>query len=1080
VKKAIGTLAAAVLMCGAAVAVGEAATLRYDGDGGHAVTLVTGDRVLLGPAGSMQVTPVAGEGRGGMRFSMRRQGDHMYVIPADAAPLVASGKLDRQLFDVALLDRKGYDSRDDLPLIVQGGSGIWSLAGIRSTRPLSMIGGEAVRISKGDSTFWRSVASGGTLSSGVRKIWLDGKLNLTLDRSIPQIGAPDAWRAGYTGTGVKVALLDSGVDATHPDLAGQILLQKNFTNEVDTDLAGHGTHVAATVASVDPLYRGVAPDASLLIGKVCTQDGQCDMSLVLAAMEWASTERHAKVVNMSMGGPDTPDIDPLEETINRLTAQNGTLFVLGAGNGGGGGEGTVASPSTADAALSVGAVDRDDSLAPFSSRGPRTGDYAIKPDITAPGVGIVAARSKDSQIGNPGDAHVAATGTSMSSPHAAGAAALLFQEHPDWTPAQVKAALMASAKPTAGACAYDQGAGRVNLTQAITQKVLPEQPSVSFGKALWPHSDDQPVTRKLTYRNTGDTAVTLKLGVQATGPDGKAATTFTLSATSLSVPVGGTASVDVTADTRGDHPDGSYTGEVVATGTDTTVRTPIAVVREVESYDLTVTALDRDGKPTSRFVANLGSYDSSLTEQTVDPDGTVHIRAPRGHYVMDAEIIGGDDGAQTTDQVVAPWLDLTANRAMTVDARTTKPVTVTVERKNASLVFSTIGYTALPYKSGVFGGWLGADDLSRVGTAQIGPDAPKGRFVGAQAATFAVAGAAGDFANSPYVYNLAWFTLNQEYTGPRRVRDAELATVHMENLPEGGGDFAVRGSIAASAQVPDATFPGTALLPLSLPNTREELFSTNDVTWSTLFFQGARDQVPDHYDVSQQAMLRTYQPGRQYTERWNGAVFGPSLPGLAGQGRWTDQLSGPAAALVFRVPLFGMASDTAGDSKLDSAHIVVLRDGNKVCERFTTVCGINGNQPMGRYHVDTEQTRSFTDTSTKVSVVWDVDYDGTPALPVQVVRFSPTLDAANSAPGNQAFAVPVSVQRNPGAKAATIASLSVDVSYDDGAHWQKAPVLGGKVLLRHPAGGYVSLRAKATDTTGNSVEQTIIRAYRLR
>jgi subtilisin family serine protease len=1077
VKRLMPTLIAAALMCGVILAVGETAAPANDNGRTHAVTLVTGDRVLLGPAAGMHVTPVAGKGRKGMPFSIQRQGNHLYVIPADAAQLVSAGRLDRRLFDVVYLDKEGYDSSEDVPLIVQGESGIRSLAGTRNFRALPVIKGAAVRVEAGGS-FWRAVAGHGTPSSGVHKIWLDAKVHMSLDRSVPQIGGPDAWKAGYTGTGVKVAVLDSGVDATHPDLAGRIALQKNFTDEPDTDLIGHGTHVAATVASNDSVYRGVAPSASLLIGKVIGQNGSGDWSALLAAMEWASTEQHAKVVNMSLGGPDTPEIDPLEEAVNRLSAQNGTLFVTGAGNDGYGGDQTVASPSTADAAVSVGAVDRDDTIAPFSSRGPRIGDYAIKPDITAPGVGIVAARSKDGYLGDPGDTHMPGTGTSMSCPHVAGAAALLFQEHPDWTPAQVKAALMASAKPTAGASAYDQGAGRVNLTQAITQRVLAEQPSASFGIARWPHADDQPITRKLTYRNTRNTDVTLDLSVQATGPDGKPAATFTLSASSLTVPAGGTASIVVTADTRGDHPDGNYTGQVVATATDTTVRTPLAVVREVESYDLTVTPLDRDGNLTTNSTTQLGSYDPLVKyEQTVDPDGTVHYRAPRGHYVLSAEILSGQDGAGTTDQVTAPWLDLSADQAITVDARTTKPVTVTVERTSASFVSGVIGYDTVAPDGGVSGGWTDITDISKVGTAQIGPDAPAGRFAGALQATFAAAGADGTFANSPYVYNLSWFTANKAYTGSRRVRDAELATVQTENLPQGDGDFALKGSLATSTQLPGATFPGLELLPLRLPSTREELFTTAAVEWTTLFFQGDPTAVPDRSDATQQALLRTYQPGRRYVERWNGAVFGPSLPGREDQA-WANQI--PDRGLAFQVPLFGMAADTAGQSKLDSAHTVVLRDGTTVCTSDSTACTISGNQPQGRYRVETQATRSFTDTSTRVSVVWEVDNDGTPALPVQVVRFSPTLDAANTAPGGQAFAVPVSVQRNPGAKAARLAALSVQVSYDDGAHWQNAPMADGKALLHHPAGGYVSLRAKATDTAGNTVQQTIIHAYRLR
>ncbi|WP_130346681.1 hypothetical protein [Herbihabitans rhizosphaerae] len=184
--------------------------------------------------------------------------------------------------------------------------------------------------------------------------------------------------------------------------------------------------------------------------------------------------------------------------------------------------------------------------------------------------------------------------------------------------------------------------------------------------------------------------------------------------------------------------------------------------------------------------------------------------------------------------------------------------------------------------------------------------------------------------------------------------------------------------------------------------------------------------------------------------------------------------------MTFRVPLFGSDAETAGRSKVDSASTVGFRDGAKVCSSNDVICDIRGVGPQGRYRVQTEATRGVADTSTKVSAVWELNHDGTPILPVQVVRFDPNLDSANSAPGRRGFAVPVSVQRNPGAKPAGVASLTVEASYDDGAHWHKALVAGGKVHLYHPASGHVSLRAKATDTNGNTVEQTIIRAYRLR
>ncbi|WP_263657331.1 S8 family serine peptidase [Nonomuraea gerenzanensis] len=124
---------------------------------------------------------------------------------------------------------------------------------------------------------------------------------------------------------------------------------------------------------------------------------------------------------MSLGGPGTLELDPLEEAVNSLSERTGTLFVISAVNSGR--PGTISSPGSADAALTVGAVDRSDRIADFSSWGPRQGDHAIKPDITAPGVDIVAAA--------PGGGYQTLSGTSMAAPHVTISAAILAQKHPE-------------------------------------------------------------------------------------------------------------------------------------------------------------------------------------------------------------------------------------------------------------------------------------------------------------------------------------------------------------------------------------------------------------------------------------------------------------------------------------------------------------------------------------------------------------------------------------------------------------------------------------------------------------------------
>ena len=287
---------------------------------------------------------------------------------------------------------------------------------------------------------------------GVDKIWLDGRVEAALDQSVPQIEADSAWEQGYTGEGVKVAVLDTGIDSEHPDIAGQIDDAVSFVpGEEVKDVNGHGTHVASTVLGTgagDGKHKGVAPDARLLVGKVLSDQGYGQDSWIIDGMEWAS--ENAKIVNMSLGSDMPSDgTDPMAEAVNRLTDENGTLFVIAAGNRGG--EGTIGSPGAADAALTVGAVDKADELAYFSSKGPRYGDMGLKPDLSAPGVGIVAARS---QYSSGTGYYKSLDGTSMATPHVAGAAAILAEKYPEWDGTTLKQALMNTTKKMQGISHY--------------------------------------------------------------------------------------------------------------------------------------------------------------------------------------------------------------------------------------------------------------------------------------------------------------------------------------------------------------------------------------------------------------------------------------------------------------------------------------------------------------------------------------------------------------------------------------------------------------------------------------------------
>lgn len=272
------------------------------------------------------------------------------------------------------------------------------------------------------------------------------------------------------------------------------------------------------------------------------------------------------MVNLSLGGPDSPGDDPVEQAVNELSASSGALFVIAAYNEGPS-AGTVGSPGSAAAALTVGAVDRADAMAEFSSRGPAA-DGSLKPDLTAPGVDIVAAKAAEGTEGDPAaDGYVSMSGTSMATPHVTGAAAILAQRHPDWTGERLKAALTASAEPTAGVSAFAQGTGRTDIVRALDQQLTTTPTTLGFPAQQWPHTDDKPVTKTVTYRNDGDRPRTLDLTTEVYGEDGKPAAEgmFEVSPKRLTVPAGATATAQVTADSGAGTADGGFGGSVTAT-----------------------------------------------------------------------------------------------------------------------------------------------------------------------------------------------------------------------------------------------------------------------------------------------------------------------------------------------------------------------------------------------------------------------------------------------------------------------------------------------------------------------------------
>ncbi|MGW0828144.1 S8 family peptidase [Streptomyces sp. NPDC002845] len=1058
------------------------------------VTLITGDRVVVDAKGRVVGIEHA-KGRERIPVQVRRTDGHTLVVPADAARLIADGKLDQRLFDITELNKSATRKaqKNGLKVIVgYKGTARAAKADVRDAgdtevrRTLKTLNADAVLTPKDDaSELWEAVTdTDGTTASGIAHVWLDGVRKATLDKSVPQIGAPKAWSAGYDGKGVTIAVLDTGVDTTHPDLKSQVTASKNFSEARDaTDKFGHGTHVASIAAGTGAKsggkFKGVAPGAKILNGKVLDDTGFGDDSGIIAGMDWA-VEQGADVVNLSLGGGDTAEVDPMEAQINKLSAEKGTLFAVAAGNSGDFGEQTVGSPGTAEAALTVGAVDDADKLASFSSRGPGA-DGQIKPDVTAPGVEITAASAKGSviarEVGENPAGYLTIDGTSMATPHVAGAAAILKQQHPEWTYTELKGALTASTKG-GKYTPFEQGSGRVQVDKAIKQTVFAVPVSVSFGTQEWPHADDKPVTKQVTYKNTGTEDVTLSLTSTATNPKGQAAPAgfFTLAANTVTVPAGGTASVDLTVNTKlGGSLNGAYSAYVVAKGGGQTVRTAAAVNREMESYTVTFKHIDRDGTAAENYFTDVTGVSGLAKDKWFSPydaSGTVKVRLPKGGYIVNSAVIEDpEDFTKGADWLARPKLSVTKNTTVTLDARKAKPVKITVPARGAKPLFASADYTVdVGNNSYGFGWWL--DSYNNFRTAHFGPQITNGSLYQQWDAHF-TKGAKTQYST---VTGAKVKKLATGYT--KKWKKSQLAKVKV-NL--GASSSNKKGSVYAFGWLPGSSGASATGMEQKLPTTRTMYLSaTGGAKWGLDAEQnGGVDEFgfPITEAFYTLGADQAFKAGKSYTKTFNVGVFGPRLKGDFGVYRDGNTISG-------FLPMFADGKGNPGSSLYTSVKSTLYRNGKKIA---TTDDALEGGGefkvPAGqaRYKLTTSIKRSVkvAAASTRVDASWTFKSKKVAGakLPVSTARFAVPLDLKSRAAAGKKVTVPVHVQGAASGK--NLKSLAVWVSYDHGKKWTKLTLKKGKVTFKNPKQGKgISFRAKIADKKGNKSTVSIYNAYR--
>lgn len=1077
-------------------------------DAPQAVTLINGDKVLVSTAADGTPSAVLPSERD---YYSRIINKELYVFPVDAQGLISSGTLDPELFNLTGLIAQGYSDGDSssLPVIVRGKTAqITRASGVKVTKKLESIDATALEITKDTAarTYEQLLGAQTRGANAAQKIWLDARVSANAESLDPgtgvaQTGAPEAWELGFDGTGTKVAVLDTGFDANHPDLKDQVLISKDFTGEGIADSQGHGTHVASTISgsgAADSSKVGMAPKAELLIGKVLGHNGG-QFSGIISGMEWA-VEQGADVVNMSLGSSEPTDCtDPMALATAQLTEQSHTLFVVAAGNAGA--RETISSPGCVEGVLTVAAVDERGEPASFTSRGSTLGAHTVKPDLAAPGVNIVGA-----QNGSPnGENYVAMSGTSMASPHVAGAAALLRQAHPEYTAQQLKAALVGSVKTDPADGIYVEGAGEMWLPSAIDTPVVSDV-SVELADFDWPHGKDEVSTKPLTYTNSSDQAIKLNLKIEdLTGADGKSvpASMLKLSKHSITVPAHGTTTVELTATGHignlREEAYGEIGARVLATGAG---EKPLSVVSSVgfwlepKTVTVTISGIDRNGQAATSGMLDLTDmHQPARTVQYFDgKDQSFRVRV--GKYFLTSFIRTRSlSGTDSYSYVGLPEAEFTEDTTVVLDARQAVPVSLKGDRP------MEIRSGSLALERSWDDKWKIATSFYAQNSSEIyatGTDKVKngtltfGSYLRAYEPKTEVS-------ESPYVYNLAFtedgqVSQNQQH----QVTDSSLAKVNEHWYAQSGQAWKSEEwtrVVPSLNEYPIYTSSGSKL---AAPRDRTAYY-TADVSWQQLAQSGAFNKFPEiWYDP-----VRTYAAGHESDIDWfklpTNTSLGVNAEGTVGRvaerqgnlvgfsfAQWKDSVPG-------RLGLGGLA---------DIGKMEVYQDGNLVDSSSIAGGVFEVSSEPSTLRVVLEQARirrsEYWDLGVRTHTEFTFDSASpegqlTQALPIALPLYDAEVNELNQAPRVEQYPVKVNLQGQDGYDPGSISKMSAEVSYERRAGNEPQPVedyAWADTPVREQDGQWsvivdntvatdqvVSLRLTVEDAHGNKIRQVVEHLY---
>jgi hypothetical protein len=565
------------------------------------------------------------------------------------------------------------------------------------------------------------------------------------------------------------------------------------------------------------------------------------------------------------------------------------------------------------------------------------------------------------------------------------------------------------------------------------------------------------------------------------GPDGARppAGMFSVTPSGVVLPANGTVAVRVTANTRVAGPDGVYSGRLIASdGEGRSLAIPLAVNREVESYNLTVQHRSRNSEPTSNWFSNTFAYDRNMFPWlSVPSTPELTIRLPKGRYAWESFVFD-DDFVEPLARIVAPNQLLDADRVLVIDASLAEQIVVPPAKPDAE----ELGTTET---------WAIVTDTTRIGSALSSSgfgDIPFYRAEveppAAELTSILSSGWLAASADPKEVFTGAWTGKGQLPTGPFTIIQGEAATVHAyysASLPTSQPINEVSVGAYGGPTL------GFSLSPIAvdLPSKRKEFFYSPDPTVQWVSELWMHDE-----EYSKSSVLGwvpyTYAAGEKYTVHWNRPMFSPAVPEDSALGGWAYR---DGDLLVFQPPLYGDRDGHAG-FVANEGTTRLYRNGQAIGEGAVGGGGYFEIPPEpASYRIELDHHQDMFEYTPHQKVSWTfasghVAEGSQEAVPLLVVRFAPELDERGLAPSGVPFHLPFSVDQLDHQGRPEVSTPTVEVSYDDGGIWDLVAVeatdAGYDAVLDHPdQARYVSLRTSTHDAHGNAVEQTLYRAYGL-